>query len=128
MKRRHTNAAKYMNTWKPKPELISSVSETVPDQVLSIKELLNRHLQGQQIPELTLIHDPDGNMPDPRSLDLVDIQELKQQNDETIREIKKTVKRTRSAKENKAAREDEPEKEPTDAPTISNSSPHYAEA
>lgn len=51
--------------------------QTVPDQSLSIKEILDRYarglpLGGQRIP----VYEPDNDLPDPRTLDLAERQEL----------------------------------------------------
>lgn len=81
-------------------EANSGKSQTVPDQVMSIKELLKRHQSGLIVHQYQPIYDEDGYMPDPRSMDLTDVDDLKRKNNEIIRETKEKA-RTNSGKSSK---------------------------
>lgn len=80
-------------------EVNTMPSETVPDQTLSIREILERYarglpLDGQRVP----IYDEDDEMPDPKHLDLAERQELKEQYAEEIQEIKRRNKKKTAPK------------------------------
>lgn len=50
----------YQETKKPTPETANMPSLTVPDQTLSLKELIRRHAQGRHITTLTGSYQEDG--------------------------------------------------------------------
>lgn len=83
-----------------KGEIPKGVSLTIPDQSMSIRQLIERHTRGQQIP----IHmpsyqftsdseiDESMNIPDMEKLDYFEKVELKENVQETIDETKKSIK------------------------------------
>lgn len=89
----HKTSTSYRKNWKPNPETNSGLSETVPDQVLPIKELLRRHTQGLYVPTIQPVYDPDGEMPHPKSMDLVDVQEMQMSNAKTIADVKSNARK-----------------------------------
>lgn len=56
-----------------------NISETVPDQSMTIRDLLDRHQRGiiTHVNEKTPFYDENVRYPDPRGLDLVDVQEMR---------------------------------------------------
>ena len=86
-------------------------SKTIPDQTLSITEILKRYasglpLEGARVP----IYNGDEAVPDTRKMDLSEIEDLKRSNQEHIQELQKdlqTKKTTKSkAEETKPKEED----------------------
>lgn len=74
-------------------------SQTVPDQTMSIKEILDRYakglpLGGQRVP----IYEPDSNLPDPRKLDLADREALAEQYTQELTEINQRIETLKQAK------------------------------
>lgn len=71
-------------------EVNTKPSMTIPDQTLPIREILARYAKGLPVSVKTPIYEgEDNNLPDPRTLDLVDIQNLKEQVKEEIKELGK---------------------------------------
>ena len=68
-------------------------SQTVPDQTMSIKEILERYAKGLPIGGglEPIYEEDDTNGINPRTLDLVDIQEIKEFNKKNIAELKEQV-------------------------------------
>lgn len=68
-----------MNVSEYKGEVNKQKSLTIPDQSMSIKEILNRYSRGLPIESFKPIYDDvddtDDFLPDPRTLDLADRQE-----------------------------------------------------
>lgn len=61
----------------PRGEMNTKPSRTVPDQTMGIREILSRYAQGLPVGVKTPIYDGEENdLPDPRTLDLVDRAEL----------------------------------------------------
>lgn len=67
-------------------------SQTVPDQTMSMRELLERHAKGLGLENAkTAIYEEEGQQSsgiNPKTLDLVDIQEISMNNEERIKELK----------------------------------------
>lgn len=96
---KHRTQTSYMEDYEKTFEDNSGEIITQPDQVMSIKELLARHTQSE-IPHLGYqpIYDPDGDMPNPKTLDLTDVDEIRRNNAETSN----TIQRERTAALHKA--------------------------
>lgn len=110
---KHRTVLSYRKNWKSKPEVNSGKSETIPDQVLPIKELLRRHTAEDLKGSMTLIYDEDGDMPDPRTLDLVDVENMKNANKKFIDETTDNLRHAkRPRRKNKASAEPKNENEP----------------
>jgi hypothetical protein len=64
-----------------KAEVNDLPSLTVPDQTMSVKEILERYARGLPLGagERVPMYDEEDDLPDPRTLDLVDRQELSEQ-------------------------------------------------
>lgn len=60
------------------------VSITVPDQALSMRQLLTRYTRGQDITVFDTQYDGDNDLPDVSRLDKLDIIDLKRDVEETI--------------------------------------------
>lgn len=74
-------------------------SKTLPDQTMSIKELLDRNarglpLGGQRVP----IYEPDSDLPDPRRLDLAEREELALQYAQELQDLKAKEELTKQLK------------------------------
>lgn len=87
---------KQKRTWFNPPDSVGEVnnqpSETVPDQTLSVKEIMVRYarglpLEGQRVP---IWNGEEDDMPDPRTLDLAERQELAEEYREELQHIKKS--------------------------------------
>jgi len=64
---------------------ILTPSLTVPDQTMPLKTILERYARGLPVGGRTdVYYDEDDDMPDYRTLDLAEIQELKESSKETI--------------------------------------------
>lgn len=73
----------------PKPERNNGKSLTVPDQTMSIKELLRRHQNGMMPQGYEPVYDPDDELPDFRKMDLTEVDELRSKQVELINQFKK---------------------------------------
>lgn len=71
-------------------EINNDPSETQPDMVMSLEELLIRSRGGQEVPTYNVQYDEDEDdfTPDPRTLDLVDYDEALEQNKANIDALK----------------------------------------
>ena len=78
-------------------------SQTVPDQTMTIKEILERYAKGLPIGGgLEPIYgEDDTNGINPRTLDLVDIQEIKEFNKKNIAELKEKFEKENGYKKPK---------------------------
>jgi len=71
-------------------------SLTIPDQTLSIKQILERYASGQSLEGKTAYYDESESeeyYPDPRHMDLAEREQLAEQYKEELQEIKKSSKR-----------------------------------
>lgn len=67
-------------------------SVTVPDQAMSVKEILRRYANGLPLSQSNdLVYTGDDYTPDLRTMDLVDIERLQAQNLRDIREMEKEL-------------------------------------
>lgn len=75
-------------------EINNDPSETQPDMVMSLEELLIRSRGGQEVPTYNVQYDEDEDdfTPDPRTLDLVDYDEALEQNKANIETLKEQMK------------------------------------
>lgn len=91
-------------------------SMTIPDQTLPIREILARYAKGLPVSVKTPIYEgEDNNLPDPRTLDLVDIQNLKEAVKEEIKELgKRAIKEDADKKALKAQEEAQKKKQEED--------------
>lgn len=73
-------------------EINNEPSCTVPDQTMSIREILQRYSRGLPIGGRNdLYYDEDDTMPDYKTLDLAEIQELRENVTQTIEKHRKKV-------------------------------------
>lgn len=73
-------------------EINTMESETQPDMVIGLQDLLDRHTQGREVPLHSVHYDEDDEyIPDPRTLDLVDYDEALQQNKANIESLKQNL-------------------------------------
>lgn len=74
---------------------LDPISETLPDQTMSIRTILSKYTRGEPIHgsmQTPLYFGEDDYVPDPRSLDLVDFQEMKEQNAEAFKRAQRAKK------------------------------------
>lgn len=92
---RHSGNA---STFKNLGEINEKPSMTVPNMSLSVNEILQRFANGQSMTKLAN-HEYHGDdyYPDPRTLDLVDIQNIAEENDAKIKELEKSLNEKRQA-------------------------------
>lgn len=83
----------HFNSLPDPGEVPTGPSLTVPDQSMSIKEILQRYARGLSTEDRERVPFYDGEefVPDIKKLDLADIQELKEQTAEEIRRHRKTL-------------------------------------
>lgn len=88
---------------KSKAETFFSESQTVPDQSMSMKDMLARFVRGLPLPRAkTPIYDGDVDMPDFSQMDLVDVQEMLEKHKAQLTEIRsKRDKKAKNAAESK---------------------------
>ena len=80
------------HTFEKKYKIVNTPSLTVPDQSMSIRTILERYSRGLPVGgRLDEYYDEEDTMPDYRTLDLVDIQELQQQVKTTFEKHRKKV-------------------------------------
>lgn len=86
-------------------------SKTVPDQSLTVREILDRYARGLPASGVRQeIWDGEEDLPDPRTLDLADIQELKEANEADIARMRSDLAKQEKAKKEKKKPADEPKK------------------
>lgn len=100
-----------------KHRVFTQPSQTVPDQTMSIKEILERYAKGLPIGGGLdpIYEEEETNGINPRTLDLVDIQEIKAYNKKNIEELKEkfeTEKGYRKAKNSEKTVKDEESSQP----------------
>ncbi len=83
------------NTFEKKYKVFSQPSCTVPDQTMSIRTILERYARGLPVGgRLDEYYDEEDTLPDPRTLDLAERQELAEQYKQEINEIKSRKKQS----------------------------------
>jgi len=94
----------YLNrdTFPKNYKLFTMPSETVPDQTLSIREILNRYARGIPMDVKTPIWDENADeneyMPDPRTLDLAERQEFAESAKQELDQVKQKIAEKRQKK------------------------------
>lgn len=71
-------------------------SETIPDQTLTIKQILDRYARGLPVNRGISLYDDeyeDNDLPDPRTLDIAEREELREAAEQELSEIKAKHKR-----------------------------------
>lgn len=87
----------YMNreNFPKKYKAFTMPSETIPDQTMSMREILDRHARGLEVPTNIPIFekeaDIDDIMPDPRTMDISERQEYVRQAKEELNQIKEKL-------------------------------------
>jgi len=78
------------NPYKFEGQTFTGLSQTLPDLALTPKMLLENHTRGimSDLSEKIPVYNPDHFIPDPRSLDLTDIYEMKQDNHQSLQQLK----------------------------------------
>lgn len=89
-------------------------SETIPDQTMSMREILQRYarglpLEGERVPMYS--EDPENDLPDMRHLDLAEQQEIREQYAEELKDLEKRLKKQKDSK-SKAGKQGAGEAEP----------------
>lgn len=99
------NVNSYSKTYK----YFTQPSQTVPDQTMSIKTILERYAQGLPIDaeKNPIYEDEETNGINPRTLDLVDIQEMHMDNTDKIEYLKTKLKADKAPKQPKNNEETE---------------------
>jgi len=84
-------------------KVFTEPSQTIPDQSLSIKEIMDRYAKGLPIGGgLTPIYEEDETSGiNPRTLDLVDLQEMKMHNEQRIKNLQEKDKYEKNKEKNK---------------------------
>ena len=87
---------------KSKGQTFTQPSLTVPDQTMSMRTILDRYAKGLPVAgskEAIWDEDEISNGINPKTLDLVDFQEMKMNNKAKIEDLEKEVKRQRQPKQ-----------------------------
>lgn len=82
-------------------------SQTIPNEAMSIREIMIRYSRGLPIDGKVPIFDEENDLPDPRKLDLAEIQQLREEYEAELKQIKETQAKTEEAR--KKAQNDEKE-------------------
>jgi hypothetical protein len=83
------------NTFEKNYKIFTQPSCTVPDQTMSIRTILERYARGLPVGgRLDDYYDEEDTLPDPRTLDLAERQELAEQYKQEINEIKSRKKQS----------------------------------
>lgn len=80
------------NSFEKKYSKFSEEIHTVPDQTLSIRQILIRHTRGIPMPERVPIFEEEQSGIDPKKLELTDLMDLR---DELLEETKKVAENSR---------------------------------
>jgi len=80
------------NPNKVTEETFTNPSLTIPNEALSVREILIRYSRGLPIDERVPIYDEENDLLDPRKMDLADVQELREQYAAELAEIKQKKK------------------------------------
>lgn len=80
-------------------------SQTIPNEAMSIREILVRYARGLPIDGKVPLYDEANDLPDPRKLDLAEIQELREQYQAEIAEIKAKQEKYQSEQKRKEEEE-----------------------
>lgn len=62
-------------------------SQTIPDQTMSLPELIERFTRGLPITTFKHVYDPDGQLPNPKTMDLAEVHEMRKQAIQEIQRI-----------------------------------------
>ena len=83
------------NSFEKNYKTFTQPSMTVPDQTMSIRTILERYSRGLPIGgRLDVLYDEENDLPDPRTLDLAERQELIENYSQEINEIKSRKKQS----------------------------------
>ncbi|WMC01473.1 hypothetical protein [Microvirus D_HF4_274] len=91
--------------------MVKYVSKTIPDQSMSVRTILERYARGLPIegnPGVPL-YDEENDLPDPKTLDLSEIEDLKNQYKAEIEEIRRNAAKEHS--DNQVARKTKEEED-----------------
>jgi hypothetical protein len=78
--------------FEKKYEINDEPSLTVPDQTMSIRTILERYSRGLPVTGFTPYYDEEDDLPDPRTLDLAERQELAEKYSQEIENVKSRKK------------------------------------
>jgi len=89
--------------YKPKDGFVTTKpSETIPDQTMSMRTILNRFAQGLPVAEgKDPIYDEENESMgiNPKRLDLVDLQQIRLENEDKIKRLQKKMEETERKKQ-----------------------------
>lgn len=102
----------------PQEEINNLPSQTQPDMTMSLEQLLVRHTRGQEVPTFEAIYMGDEEyFPNPKALDLTDIQQMKENTADYIRTTQDDISRKYQTPEGRPqTSEGQPSPEPTKTP------------
>lgn len=92
------------NNFEKNYEKNEQPSLTVPDQTMSVRTILERYTRGLPVNGWTPMYDEEDDLPDPRTLDLAERQELAEQFKQEIQDVearKKVIHNVDNSVENK---------------------------
>lgn len=103
MNKKVKNSLNYQWQFDTKPEENNLPSMTVPDQTMSIREIMQRHVRGlsSNVSHTEIWDGEDNDLPDPRTLDLAEKQELIIQAKEEQQRIEKQLQKQEYDKKQK---------------------------
>jgi len=92
-----------------KGEVNNKPSETVPDQTMTMREILTRYAKGQSIDgvKIPLWEEGEGFAKDPETLDLAEREELATQAREELQQINERIKQSKLKPHNKQTLSDD---------------------
>lgn len=87
------NSINYDRKTDSNPEKNTLPSNTIPNQSMSAREILDRTIRGLPIQGAKVpVYDSEQILPDPRTMDLADLQELREKAQQEVKEIENRLK------------------------------------
>lgn len=77
-------------------------SMTIPDQTLPLKELISRFTRGLPISQFKPVYDENGDLPDPRKMDLAELYEMRKAAALEIQSINETLRKQKEEQKQNA--------------------------
>jgi hypothetical protein len=102
-----------VHTREKEYKIFTQPSQTIPDQSMTIQQILDKHSRGLDLggSREPIYEEEPSNGINPKSLDLVDIQNMKRENEEKIVHLKSKAEKEKAQKAEKKRKNDAEYKE-----------------
>lgn len=78
----------FFNKEKTGGETFTKKSQTIPNEAMSIREIMVRYSRGLPIDSKVPVYDEENDLPDMRTLDIIDIHEMRMKAKQEIEELR----------------------------------------